>query len=101
MWTDVIIELREHEEDTNGVSLVHSSGAALQPTAGGPEAPEDSRRREMENIDFVHTVDLPAFVKNHLERAIVASGGNDQFQQDWLINVDKDVFAGFVQLEIM
>jgi len=99
IWTDVITELREDAQDTratNGDSLVYS--APEQPSEA-PEAPEDARRRNLTYSDEVHTVDLPNYVRTHLQQAIAACGGS--FEQEWLANVDKEVVASFSQLGIM
>ena len=108
IWTDVITELREDEEDVSGDSLVYSNGTAAgqnNDTAAGPEqvleAPEDTRRREMSHGDVVHTVNLPVFVKEHLERAMIACGGSQRFQEEWLLNVDRDVLEAFSKLGVM
>ena len=102
IWTDVITELREDEQDASGDSLVYSNGDV--PTGamdGGPEAPEDARRRRMTYSDPVHTVNLPGFVRQQLERVVVACGGEQRFQEEWLVNVDRDVLGAFSKLGIM
>ena len=98
VWTDVITELRGDEEDSSGDSLVYHNG---ETTAQGLEAPEDTRRRELTHSDIVHMVNLPAFVKQHLEHAIAACGGSQRFQDEWLVNVDRDVLDAFLKLGIM
>ena len=40
-------------------------------------------------------------VKQYLDRAIDSCGGPEQFQQDWLVNVDSDILSGFSELGIM
>jgi hypothetical protein len=40
-------------------------------------------------------------VREHLQQAIQASGGEAQFQEEWLSRVDKDVLQGFSNLGIM
>lgn len=101
IWTDVITELREDAEDTTGDSLVYSNGDAAHPTDGGPEPPEDVRRRHMTYSDAVHAISLQGFVKKQLQRTINACGGFERFQQEWLVNVDQDVLAAFSKLGIM
>lgn len=101
VWTDIITELREGAEDTTGDSLLYSKNDAGPPTDGTIEAPEDARRREVTYSDVVHTVNLPQFVKQHLEGCIAACGGTERFQQEWLVNVDRDVLQGFSTLGIM
>jgi hypothetical protein len=40
-------------------------------------------------------------VRDHLQAAIKATGGEQQFQDEWLGRVDKDVLKGFGELGIM
>ena len=103
VWTDVITELREGAEDTNttGDSLVFSRDDIGPPADGTIEAPEDARRREMTYSDDVHTIDLPGFVRQYLQGSIAACGGEQVFQTEWLVNVDRDVLAGFSGLGVM
>ncbi|TKA74604.1 hypothetical protein B0A55_05436 [Friedmanniomyces simplex] len=109
VWTDVITELRDDTQETTsstmdhskeGDSLVYSSSSTLQPP-DPHEAPEDARRRGSTYIDEVHTVSLPAFVKETLERAVAVSGGEEAFRREWVGNVDRDVWGAFMGLGIL
>ena len=99
IWTDVIVELREDEEDSKGDTLLYIDND--DDAAAYAKAPEDKRRRELTHIDIVHTVNVPQFVKEHLEQAISAAGGGQRFQEQWLVNVDRDVLASFSKLGVM
>ena len=66
-----------------------------------PEAPEDARKRILLYSDPVHRFNLVAFVRDHLQGAIQAAGGEARFQEEWLSRVDKDVLKGFGDLGIM
>jgi hypothetical protein len=66
-----------------------------------PEAPEDTRKRELIYSDPVHRLNLVDFVREHLQAAIQANGGEQNFQNEWLERVDKDVLKGFGELGIM
>lgn len=101
LWTDVITELREGAEDMNGDSLVYAGNGTSSEEGEevGPEAPEDAKRRQLTYSDEVHAVNLVEFVRHYLQQAIAASGGS--FEQEWLVNVDKDVVGGFTQLGVM
>ena len=101
VWTDVITELRADEEDVGGDSLVYANGDAFHDLNGTPEAPEEGRRRSLTTSDVVHTVNLPAYVKEKLQQAVSACGGEQQLQQEWLVNVDRNVLEGFTKLGIM
>jgi hypothetical protein len=98
IWTDVIVELREDEEDARGDTLLYD------PDVGGPpvvESPEDTRRKVLTRGDIVHTVNVSQFVKEYLEQCIAAVGGEQRFQEEWLVNVDRDVLASFSKLGVL
>lgn len=66
-----------------------------------PEAPEDVRRRDLIYSDPVHRINLISFLREHLQAAIEAAGGMQQFQHEWLERVDRDVIKGFGELGIL
>jgi hypothetical protein len=59
------------------------------------------RKRELIYSDPVHQLNLVAFVREHLQHAMQACGGEQRFQEEWLSRVDKDVVKGFGELGIM
>jgi len=85
-----------HPTDTSFSSLVYTA-----PTPPGPSAPEDARRAALHNSDPVHNVNIVAYIRQHLQQAIVDCGGQQTFQDEWLANVDRDVVAVFARLEIL
>ncbi|KAF2124504.1 ARM repeat-containing protein [Dothidotthia symphoricarpi CBS 119687] len=103
VWTDVLAELLDGMDDRSVDSLYWPP----EPTPYGattpaePEAPEDVRKRELIYSDPVHRINLVAFVREHLQRAVQAAGGEQRFQEEWLGRVDKDVLKGFGELGIM
>ncbi|KAK3676729.1 hypothetical protein LTR78_003506 [Recurvomyces mirabilis] len=102
MWTDVIVELREASEDAgNGDTMADSLVYGPAPAAESLESPEDARKRVLTCSDEVHTIGLPGCVTQALGKVVEACGGMERFQQEWLINVDEDVVAGFTGLGIM
>lgn len=118
-WTDVLGELLDGMDDRSveygfhfpspfSFSLVFrlTTKSSLywppEPYAPNePEAPEDVRKRELIYSDPVHRLNLVSFVREHLQQAIQAAGGEQQFQEEWLSRVDKDVLKGFGELGIM
>ena len=103
MWTDVINELVSETEDRNGDlkqmdTLVYASQDELKPD--GPESPATIRNRELSFEDPVHRVDVRAFIRGKLGRAIEECGGMDVFKRDWIQNVDKEVVGAFEDLGI-
>ncbi|KAH3920635.1 hypothetical protein HBH56_007630 [Parastagonospora nodorum] len=97
-WTDVLGELLDGMDDRSVDSLFWPP-EPYHPTE--PEAPEDIRKRELIYSDPVHQINLVAFVREQLQQAVQAAGGEQRFQEDWLANVDKDVVKGFGELGIM
>jgi hypothetical protein len=84
---------------TDGISSLYWPPEPYQPTE--PEAPEDVRKRELMYSDPVHRLNLVAFIREHLQQAIQAAGGEQRFQEEWLARVDKDILKGFGELGIM
>lgn len=100
VWTDVVTELREDAANPSGDSLVYSVDVQPDP-ADGPRAPEDDRNRESTQQDEVHSIPLPQWITMHLQQSIAAGGGEQRFQEEWLVNVDRDVLKAFGELGIM
>ncbi|GAB7346328.1 hypothetical protein MBLNU457_5045t1 [Dothideomycetes sp. NU457] len=106
MWSDVITELRE---DVNGElmnvmadSLVFEDSEQLRQVEEGVlEAPEDIRRRELSFADPVHRIRLQEWVQKYLKMAIQNAGGEQAFQNEWLVNVDRVVIEAFGELGII
>ena len=51
--------------------------------------------------DPIHRINIKDFIRQHLQHAIVSSGGQDVFQNDWLLNVDQDVVRSFGALAVL
>lgn len=66
-----------------------------------PEAPEDVRKRELTYSDPVHAINLVPFIREHIQQVIQLVGGEQQFQEEWLSRVDKEILKGFGELGIM
>ncbi|KAF2186512.1 ARM repeat-containing protein [Zopfia rhizophila CBS 207.26] len=98
-WTDVLGQLLDGMDDKTADALHWPPEPVAMPR--DREAPEDVRRRELIYSDPVHRINLVPFVTEHLQAAIQATGGEKQFQEEWLSRVDKDVLAGFGNLGIM
>ena len=103
MWTDVINECVEYLGEGEGKerdTLVYFNPEELV-RDGGSEAPEDQRRRSVLFADPIHRVNIKDFVREHLQSTINAAGGQDAFQQQWLVNVDVDVIKAFGTLGVL
>ncbi|KAH8813095.1 armadillo-type protein [Xylogone sp. PMI_703] len=92
MWTSVIGEVMSGRDD-GGDNLIWQSSEGNE-----FEGPEEIRQRLHSAADPVHTIHAFEFVKAKLQQAITACGGEEEFQRNWLVNVDTDVLAGFRSL---
>jgi hypothetical protein len=92
MWTGVISEMLSGRDDA-GDNLIW-----LPSDGNGFEGPEDVRRRLNGISDPVHTIHTFDFVKERLAQVVTVCGGEEAFQRDWAVNVDKDVLEGFQKL---
>lgn len=102
MWTDLVAELRDDDEDSSKDSLVFENAdqmSALDQST--PEAPEDERRRVMTYADPVRSVKITEWIRHYLQQAIEGCGSQENFQSEWLVNVDGEVVAAFAKLGIM
>ncbi|KAI9375715.1 armadillo-type protein [Aspergillus egyptiacus] len=106
VWTDIITELSEGttEGDPNdprgGDYLIYWNNAQTSPF-DEHEPPQTTRNREWESSDIVHKTNIRIFVRERLQSLIVGCGGEQRFQEDWLLNVDRDVVAAFAALRLL
>lgn len=82
-------------------SLVWTTPPIQDDPSFGPPAPEEGRRTQLSCSDPIHTENLITFIRKRLQQAITVSGGEQNFQDEWLVNVDKDVIKAFGQLGIV
>ncbi|EPS27855.1 hypothetical protein PDE_02799 [Penicillium oxalicum 114-2] len=105
IWTDIITELAEGGTDPNADYLVcwnaPAGSATAQPEEQENEDPETRRRREWDNADAIHRFPMRDFVRHRLQELIVACGGAQRFQEEWLLNVDAEVVAAFGALGLI
>ncbi|KAL4929488.1 putative importin 11 [Aspergillus undulatus] len=106
VWTDIITELAEGttEGDPNdprgGDYLIYWNNAGTAPF-DETEPPENTRKREWESSDVVHKTNIRNFVRERLQSLIMGCGGEQRFQEDWLVNVDQEVVAAFGALRLL
>ncbi|KAJ5818437.1 hypothetical protein N7474_004028 [Penicillium riverlandense] len=108
IWTDIILELSEGGTDSNADYLVcwnAPPGSAHAPpdnqASDEPESPEARRRRDWDSADVVHRFAIRDFVRHRLQELIVSCGGADRFQEEWLVNVDREVVSAFGALGLL
>lgn len=98
-WTSLIIELTEGNIPGDKVDCLVDRPGSLTPTASSSDTPEDRRRVDLRYADPVHKVDMKPFVDDRLRGVIERMpGGEREFNEEWLANVDKDVVQAFVDL---
>ncbi|KAL4985564.1 armadillo-type protein [Aspergillus falconensis] len=106
VWTDIITELAEGttegdpSDPRGGDYLIYWNNAQTGPYED-TEPPENTRRREWESSDLVHKTNIRDFVRERLQSLIVSCGGEQRFQEDWLLNVDREVVAAFAALRLL
>lgn len=97
IWTDIVTELAEGAEDPNN----QSGGDYLVCWNNPPEqrdwneTPENERRRNWDSSDVIHKINIRDFVRQRLHSLIVGCGGEQRFQEEWLMNVDREVVSAF------
>jgi hypothetical protein len=92
MWTSVVNQLR-YSDDTSMDALVWTSIESSE-----YDTPLDVCERQLAAKDPVHSVNAYDFMNTTLKGLVERAGGQQKFEQDWLINVDKDVLASFEAL---
>ncbi|KAM3067576.1 hypothetical protein ACMFMG_000109 [Clarireedia jacksonii] len=92
MWTSVISEMMAGRDD-GGDNLIWG-----EQVVGEDESQEEVRKRVWKMEDPVHRVSAWEFVRERLGNVVQVCGGEERFQQEWLINVDKDVIEGWKKL---
>lgn len=102
IWTDIITELAEGTDgdpnDPRGGDHLIYWNAAETGRYDENEPPEHERRRQWDNSDALHKINIRDFVRERLRSLIVGCGGEQRFQEDWLLNVDREVVSAFVAL---
>ncbi|PYI06330.1 importin 11 [Aspergillus sclerotiicarbonarius CBS 121057] len=99
MWTDIVTELADGAEGNpddpqSGDYLIYWNNAQTG-SYEEHEPPESERRRNWDNSDVLHKVNIRDFIRERLHSLIVGCGGEQRFQEEWLLNVDREVVAAF------
>lgn len=89
MWASVISELQ------GGVAC--GSDTLIWDGASSAEfdCPKLTAARQMSSKDPVHSVHALGFLTPRLQGLVARAGGEAAFEQQWMINVDKDVLAKY------
>ncbi|PYH43275.1 putative importin 11 [Aspergillus saccharolyticus JOP 1030-1] len=106
MWTDIVTELSEdasgaNPDDPRGNDYLIYWNNAQTAANDEHEPPENERRRAWDDMDILHKVNIRDFIRERLHSVIVGCGGEQRFQEDWLLNVDREVVAAFGALGLL
>ncbi|KAJ5894104.1 hypothetical protein N7495_005795 [Penicillium taxi] len=106
VWTDIIVELAEGcTGHPSADYLVHWDSSdpetAVAQNVETIVTPQNARETEWSNSDPVHCLPMRDFVRERLSQAIIACGGAQRFQEEWLVNVDAEVSAAFGALGLI
>ena len=100
LWISVIESLTEGNEDKNIDSLVYTTQQGEFLASDGQSAGE-ARRAALQSTDPVHKVNLKEAVKYAVGITVERCGGPQRFQDEWLVNVDKEIVQQFGQLNVV
>lgn len=91
MWTTVFVQILDREENIGNDQLVITE----EPEPTEWDTPKDVRERALFERDPVKRVQSLPFVTERLNNLVQRVGGDQAFQDNWAVNVDKDVLDGF------
>jgi hypothetical protein len=97
MWTSVVTELAD---DASGEALGSRDCLVWSTEVARYEydTPRDVTERELATKDPVHRVVTFEFVKARLADMVQRVGGEQAFEANWAVNVDREVLTGFQRL---
>lgn len=104
LWTTIIAELTDDDKARTVDALVWDESTVVEDTSTSFElwnTPDSKRSSALERADPSHKINLIELVKVQLRQCIERCGGEQRFQEDVLVNVDKEVVNGFGALGIM
>ncbi|KKK19194.1 putative importin 11 [Aspergillus ochraceoroseus] len=107
IWTDIVTELADGVAEGADPNDPHGGDYLIYWNNAGTgkfdenEPPENTRKREWERSDILHKINMRDFIRERLQSLIVGCGGEQQFQDEWLLNVDREVVAAFGALGLI
>lgn len=91
LWADAVAELQD------GAVEAEDNQVWSELEANDYDTPRNVRERELCLADPLHRVVAKAFVRERLGALIERAGGEQRFQEEWMVNVDKEVVDKFSQ----
>lgn len=100
MWTSVVTELRPSADDDKPGRVDALVWDADDDARNGTEwdTSVDVYRREFAYRDPVHNIVAYDYILVRLGDLVRRAGGEQAFQENWAVNVDKEVLDGFQRL---
>lgn len=92
MWTSVVLEC--HDGNALGEDGLVWDSAPV----GEESTPLETGEMVITTRDPVHAVRTYAFITERLQGLVQMVGGEAAFRENWVVNVDSDVLAGFEKL---
>lgn len=92
MWTSIVLEAHD------GNALGEDGLVWEAPPISEDGTPLQNGECVVTAADPVHTVRTYAFVTERLQDLVQRAGGEAAFRESWVVNVDKEVLAGFERL---
>lgn len=94
LWTNIIIDLQDGSEVNGSDCLVWGPEIEVEEY----DTPKMILEKQSQHKDPVHCVQALHFVKVRLHDVVARIGGEAVFQENWAINVDKEVMDAFQKL---
>jgi hypothetical protein len=105
VWTNTVTEIRSDELDgpnaPEDTLIWKSDEVDDESLLTNKTSSNDKRARQLNRLDPVHQINLMSLIREVLGRFIQRCGGEQQFQSEVLVNIDKKVLDGFAALNIM
>lgn len=92
MWANVISELQDGEMNSTDCLILG------EPEPTEYDTPKSIIERNMTMKDPIHTIHAYAFVRERLQDIVGRVGGEAAFEEQWAVNVDKDIMGNFRQV---
>lgn len=89
MWATVLAELQEGVPNGPDMLIMGPDEATEYDT------PKSIAEREMKARDPIYTIHAAAFIKERLQDVVGRIGGEAAFQEQWAVNVDRDIITKF------
>ncbi|KAJ2890746.1 Armadillo-type fold protein [Zalerion maritima] len=95
MWTTVVTDVRSEANNGRDAYVWDNADERYD-----WETPLDVISRKTLYQWETHSIDTRDFIMARLNNLVARVGGEQAFQDQWVVNVDKDVVAGFQQLSV-